>query len=241
MYATAENGSNGYNVLAFNAAGAVQAVYSGDDYTAGNLSFGKIAFATNNQFFVASQDNLRRFTIGNPTGTVIYSNNQVFASTSLPSGNLLVLSAYQLQEITTAGTVVRTIAPGGGVSLVDARGVAYNPATGKIYVTMLGYTGEFDRILRLDGLSGLVEKDVTYGYADDLFLTRDNRLLVGSRTSNVGIFDLDLNQTGTLTSSPQMFVTQAVFNAVPEPGSVGLLSAAVLAGFGYRRSLRRRT
>ena len=203
---------------------------------AGNLSYGKIAFANNGQFFVAGGDTLRRFNVGSQFGNLVYTNNQVFDVTPTPSGSLLVLSAYQLQEITTSGTVIRTI--NSSVGLGDARGVAYNPATDKIYVTMLGYTGEFFRIMRLNGQTGVVEKNEIYTYADDLFLTNDNRLLVGSRTVDTGIFDLDLNQTGTLTGGPQMFVTQIV--PVPEPGSVVLLSAAAVAGLCRFRFVRRR-
>ena len=46
---------------------------------------------------------LTRFYIGNPSsGTTIYSNNQIFDVEILPSGNLLVASAYEVNEITPA-------------------------------------------------------------------------------------------------------------------------------------------
>jgi hypothetical protein len=234
MYVTVSNGLSGYNVVALDAAGSVQRAFSGPDYVTGNISYGKIAFANNGQFFVAGQNNLRRFTLGDSSGTVVYSANQVFDATALPSGNLLVLSAYLLQEITTDGTIVRTIPT--GISLGDARGVAYNPATDDIYVTMLGYTGQSFRVLRLDGQTGAVEKNVFFWYADDLTLTTDNRLLVGSRTQNPGVFDLDLNQIGTLAGGAQIFVSQAV--PVPEPGALVFGSLAVALALGRRRIAR---
>jgi hypothetical protein len=236
FYATVANGSSGFNVVALNSAGAVQKTYSGPEYVAGGTTSGRIAFANNGQFFVAGHHNLRRFSINNPDGTVVYTNNGVYDATALPSGNLLVLSAYQLDEITPNGLVVRTIKPNG--SIIDARGVAYNAATDDIYVTMLGHSAEQFRIMRLNGQTGAVEKNVSYIYADDLFLTSDNKLLVGSGTLDVGIFDLDLNQIGSLAGGSQSFVTRAV--AVPELGSMVLASAAVLGGITYSLFERRR-
>jgi hypothetical protein len=160
----------------------------------------------------------------------------VFDAKALPSGNLLVISAYQLQEITLDGVLVRTINP--SIGLGDARGVAYNPATDKIYVSMLGYTGEFSQVMRLDGVTGLVDMQVTYGYPDDLFLTNDGRLLVGSTYQAPAFFDLNLTQTGNLGSGSQSFVTQAI--PVPEPGSVILASFAAIVGFGSGRFARTR-
>ncbi|MFL5327935.1 MAG: PEP-CTERM sorting domain-containing protein [Gemmataceae bacterium] len=234
LYATVGNGTSGFNVVALDQNGSVIQTYSGPEYVNGNLSFGKIAFGSNNQFFVGGQNNLRRFTIGNPTGTVIYSNNQIYDVTLMPSGNLLVLSAYDLKEITPNGAVVRTINP--SVALGDARGVAYRAATDDIFVTMLGYTGQSFRVMRLDGQTGNVERNVYYWYADDLFITKDSRLLVGSRTMDVGIFDFDLYQIGSLTGGSQMFVAQAV----PEPCSAVLLGISALGGLGFGMLRQRR-
>src|SRR5436309_137690 len=77
LYAVTVTGSN-FSVVALAGNGAVQQTYSGPGYAAGNISYGKIAFATNGQFFVAESDNLVQFTRGSPTGTVVYTNNQVF-------------------------------------------------------------------------------------------------------------------------------------------------------------------
>lgn len=222
LYTTGVKGS-GFVVAALDQAGTVHQTYTGSEYVQGNLSFGKIAFANDGQFFVAGQDDLRAFTPGSSASSVIYTNNQIFDVKGLPNGNLLVLSAYSLQEITVTGQVVRSIAPS-GISLVDARGVEYDPSNNKIYVSMLGYTGEYFRILKLNGTTAAVEANVSFNYADDLFLTSDSRLLVGSRTQAPGIFDLNLNQIGTLGSSQQMFVTQSV----PEPAPAILFGLTLL-------------
>jgi hypothetical protein len=65
---------------------------------------------------------------------------------------------------------------------VDARGVEYDDVTGKIFVTHLGYSGFFLRLMRLDGATGALEDSVTFNHADDLFVTSSGDLLVGSRT-----------------------------------------------------------
>jgi hypothetical protein len=234
MYVTVGNGTNGFNVLSLNSAGAVQQVYSGPEYVAGNLSYGKIAFSTNGQFFVTGQGSVRRFTVGNQFGNLIYTGNQMFDSTTLPSGNMLVLSAYEIKEITPSGVVVRTI--NSSIGLTDARGIAYNASTDDIYVSMLGNSAQPFRVMKLDGQTGQVEALETYTYADDLFITNDNRLLVGSRTSRVGIFDMNLNQTGFLTDDAQMFVTQ--FVPAPEPTFV--FGSLVLSVFVYRQTIGKR-
>ena len=47
----------------------------------------------------------------------------------------------------------------------------------------------------------------TFSYADDLSLTDDNRLLVGSRTSTPRIYDLNLVQLGQVGTAQQMLIT----------------------------------
>jgi PEP-CTERM motif len=236
MYATVGIDSAGFNVVALDAAGNVHQTYSGSEGVNGNGSYGKIGFATNGQFFVGGQTSLRRFTIGNPVGTVIYNNGgQVLDVEGLPSGNLLVLSGNQIQEITTLGGIVRTIVPDTG--LASARGIEYNPATNSIYVTMFGFSGQFYRILRLNAQNGVVDKNVMYTQPDDLSLTLDNRILVGSDSQNVGVFDLDLNQIGSLSGGQQTFVTQ--FAPTPEPGALVLIGIAAAAGLVRKRLSRK--
>jgi len=221
LYATTVEGS-GFNVIAIDRSGAVQSTYNGQSYVAGNLSSGKIAFSGNGQFFVAGGDYLTRFDVGTTYGTYVYTNNGVMDVKELPNGNLLVLSNYELDEITTEGELVRTITPD-PVLLVDARGLEYDPVSKTIYVSMLGYTGENFQVLRLR-LSGQIIQSTYFIYADDLLLTPDRRfaprrgrpgpfwpaphLIVGSRIQTPGVFDLTLHQTGVLDGDQQMFVAQ---------------------------------
>jgi hypothetical protein len=221
LYATTVDGS-GFKVVAIDRSGAVQSTYSGQGYLAGDLSSGKINFARNGQFFVAGGQYLTRFDVGTTYGTSIYTNNGVTDVKGLPDGNLLVLSNYELDELTTGGELVRTITPS-PVLLVDARGVEYDPASKTIYVSMLGYSGEEFQILRMRS-SGQIIESTYFVYAIDLLLTPDPhfaagrsrpgpgspapRLVVGSWTQAPGIFDLTLHQTGVLDSGQQMFVTQ---------------------------------
>jgi hypothetical protein len=77
----------------------------------------------------------------------------------------------------------------------------------------------------------MLEKNVTFIYGDDMFLTVSGQLLVGSRTEVPRFYDQDLNVLGNLGDQQQMFVTQLV----PEPASVIL----VLVGASFILSLGR--
>ena len=221
LYAVTVDGS-GFNVISIDSSGAVQFAYSGQAYLAGDLSSGKISFSTNGQFFVAGGQYLTRFDVGSAYGTLIYTNNGVTDVKGLPSGNLLVLSNYELDELTTDGDLVRAITPS-PLLLVDARGVEYDTSSKTIYVSMLGYSGEEFQILKLR-LSGQIIQSTYFVYATDLLLTRDpsfnagrsrpgarwpaTHLVVASWTQAPGVFDLTLHQTGVLDGGQQMFLTQ---------------------------------
>jgi hypothetical protein len=208
LYVTMVRGS-GFAVCALDSTGAVQQMYRNTPvYVAGNLSFGKIAI-DHTFIYVAGQDELVRFRLGKPrSGRSIYTNNQVFDAKVLPSGNLFVASAYAIDEITNQGTLVRHIILSGGPSFVDVRGVEYDPATDELFVTELGYTDFFFQLMRINASTGQFEQSVTFSYADDLFLSESNTLLVGSRTDTPRVYSEDLAQTGTIGTAQRMFVTQ---------------------------------
>jgi hypothetical protein len=207
LYVTAVR-SSGFEVLALDEAGVVYARYPGNVYVRGNLSYGKLA-VDEQYLYVAGQDRLTRFELGNPgASSLIYTDNQVFDIEIMSSGNLLVLSAYRLAEITPQGQLVRQIGPPFPGRFVDARGVEYDEVTGKIFVTHLGYSGFFFRLMRLDGTTGVLEDDVVFTYADDLFVTSTGDLLVGSRTNPPRIYDQALQQLREFEGGARMFVTQ---------------------------------
>lgn len=220
-----------FRVVAIDQMGAIRESYLGSGGIGGNSNYGKLAFGTNDTFYVGSQTSLYAFTLGSPNGTAIYSNNGVQDVESLPNGNLLVLSNYELEEITQTGSVVRSISP--SVRLVDARGVEFDPVTDSIYVSMLGSTSQHHRVMRMESASGVVTALTTYANPADLYLTHERSLLVGSRFQPVGVFDLNLQQMGAIGPGEQWFVTQM---PVPEPGSLITLAVALLA---YAKKARR--
>jgi len=52
------------------------------------------------------------------------------------------------------------------------------------------------------------EQSVTFSYGNDLFLSDIDTLLVGSRTDTPRISSEDLEQLGTVGTTPRMFITQ---------------------------------
>jgi hypothetical protein len=232
LYATILGSDNrGFSVLAMTSQGAIQQAYSGDAYIY-RSSFGKTAI-DGKYLYVAGQNQLTRFLLGSPlSGTVIYTNNQIFDAVPLPNGNLLVASAYQVEEITTNGTLVRSLIlrSSDNVLLNDIRGIEYNSATNKLFVTEFGHTDSFYQLLRYDATTGTLEKSTTFHYGDDIHLTLSGSLLVGSFDQLPTFFDQDLKPLGTLHGDFQNVVTQLV----PEPSSIALLVLALGSTAAWR-------
>ncbi|MEP7015946.1 MAG: PEP-CTERM sorting domain-containing protein [Verrucomicrobiota bacterium] len=232
LYATLSRGSSGFAVVALDGSGMVHMTYTGSTYVAGNLSYGKIS-VDSQYLYVSGQDQLTRFLLGNPaSGTTIYTANQVYDTKPLANGNLFVASAYKIDEITNTGVFVRTIPLiGDGNFYTDIRGIEYDPATNSLFVTELGHTGFFDQLMRLDATTGVLQNNVTFNYADDIFLDSSGKLLVGSRTQTPAFFSQNLQQAGALGDGQQMFVTQFV----PEPATISYLLLVAAAAVFVRR------
>jgi hypothetical protein len=218
LYADLSRGSSGFVVLALQSDGNVVASYAGSVYVAGNASFGKIAM-DGQYLYVCGQDVLTRFLLGAPSsGTTIYMDNQIFDVKPLPNGHLFVASAYHVDEITTSGMFVRRISLTGGSNFfADIRGIEYNPQTNILFVTHLGYTGFYDRIMRVDATTGALLNSAIFSYADDLFLDVSGNLLVGSDINSPTFYSQDLVSLNSLSGGQQMFVTQYTLTATPTP------------------------
>jgi hypothetical protein len=222
LYTAAVRGS-AFAVLALNSSGAVVQTYPMSSvYLAGNIGSGKIA-VDGTHIYVAGADQLTEFDVGNPTsGSVIYTDNQILDVNILPDGNLLVASDVHIQEITSAGTVVRTInlgSPNG--PFTNIQGIQYEPSTNQLFVSELGHTGFSFELMRLDATTGALEANTVFNYASDLFLTDSGQLLVGSRTLAPRLYDQNLDSSTALDGTNQMFVTQF---ATPEPGGLMLMA-----------------
>jgi hypothetical protein len=209
LYVTLSRGSAGFAVLALQSDGHVAASYAGPVYVAGNLSYGKIAM-DNQYLYVCGQNVLTRFLLGDPlSGTTIYTENQIFDVKPLPNGHLFVASAFYVDEITASGVFLRRIQLTGTSSFFyDIRGIEYNPSADVLFVTHLGYTGFFDRIMRVNASTGALVNSAIFSYGGDVFLDSSGQLLVGSRTESPAFFSQDLTRGNSLNGGQQMFVTQ---------------------------------
>jgi hypothetical protein len=222
LYATTTPQLFGFEVIALDESGFVHATYPASTYINGNISYGKIAVSDSN-IYVAGGNVLTKFDVGSPnSAAVIHTNNQVYDVEILPSGNLLVASAYDVQELTPGGNLVRYIEPPGSL-YTDIRGVEFDPATNNMFVTHLGHTGFFFQIMRIDWLTGALEESVEFHYADDLFVTLEGDLLVGSRTQTPRLYSQELDQLGGLSGPAQLFVTQYT---LPEPSAAAMVVVA---------------
>lgn len=236
LYAVTEFDS-GFNVLRLNPDYSVSVLFQSiPTYIRGNISYGKLA-VTSNSIFVAGQDSLLKFNLdGSGFGETIFSDNQIFDAKVLPSGNLLVATAYAIKELTPNGALVRQIFPTGN-SFTDLRGIEFDPRTGTIYATHLGHSGFSFQLMKVNYATGVIEDSINHWYGDDLFLTEEGNILVGSRTQAPVLFDTDFNPIITLGAFDQMFVTQAT--AIPEPASYVLVSGYIAAVAMLRRRRNR--
>lgn len=233
-------------VDALDASGSVVRSYAFAGSVWGNISYGKIGFdASGQNFYVGTADGLYRFDVAAPAGS-LFMDVEAFDLEALPNGDLLVGSAYALSRYDGTGQLlgsISTLADPNGLTgdsspyLVDVRGVEYDAATDTTFVTMLGYSGVVNmsfKVLALAGNSNVITGIEDYWYGDDMVVTDDGRLLVGSRTQAPGLFSTGLAYQGQFGGPDARFVTML---AVPEPPSAlaWVLGLGVLALRAGRR------
>jgi hypothetical protein len=195
-------------------------------YMHGNVTYGRLALDAN-YLYVAGGGNLHRFSRASPAApsVSIYSGNQVHDVEVLPNGNLLVLEAYEVREITPSGTVLREINYG----FTDNRSVEYDPATNSVFVSHHGNTGTTTELMRFDYATFALTGEST-AMANDLFVMADGNLLLSSDRDAGGprVFTPDLVPLDTFDGPFRVFVTQLV-QPVPEPTALAPLALAAVA------------
>jgi hypothetical protein len=228
LYATIDPFATGFRVDAFDAGGSVVSSFSSTARVAGNLSYGNIAFGQNDRFFVGGLDGIVRFdTSGPTTGQLIYTGNAIFDLEVLPSGNLIAVTQNTLLELTPDGALVRQIFESDPDDIaqaspffffVDLRGVEYDPVADQIVLTMLGFSGQFSRLMKIDRVTGELRMIATYVSPWDLWVTDDGRIGVASLVQSPGLFSAaDLSPLGSfdVVGSSPIFLTQLVPASLP--------------------------
>jgi hypothetical protein len=211
--------------------GTVVRTYTFSGTVFGNGSFGKITFDHDgNRFYVGASNGVYRFDTAVSTGT-LFASTEAFDVEVLPNGEILALGGYELRRYSDTGTLLNTVTTlldplgitgGAGPWLVDARGVEFDAATNRTFVSMLGYSSVVPlqfKVLALDGNSNRIADMADYWYADDLFVGQGQQLLVGSWTQSPGIFSTELDPLGRFDGPSAQFVTAL---PVPEPGALAL-------------------
>jgi cysteine-rich repeat protein len=219
--------SPGFVVLAIDHCGAVRATYRGDSYLAGNTFSGKLTIA-GDDIYVAGWNDLTHFDRTRPgAGSVLYHhvNAGVFDAAVQPNGNLFVALDYAVLEITAAGEHVRWLDPPRPYFYSDVRGIEYDRAGDRLFVSQLGYSDFFDRVIRVDARTGAYEGDAAFSSPNDLFLTSRGELLVTGRNLPMRRYSRDLVPLGALGGGERFFVTEHPVSARCGDGALDPLEA----------------
>ncbi|HTO71479.1 MAG TPA: hypothetical protein VMR31_16580 [Myxococcota bacterium] len=235
LYATVTSQTIGLTVLALDRFGTVRQTYNAPDFSSfSNTSGGKLS-VDSQHIYVSANTRLVRFDLGqSASGQVIYTNSEVDDTALEPNGDLFVAWQSGIDEITSTGTILRSFTRSFSDPNVplytDLRGLAYDPSSNDLFVTMLGESDMPFAIMRVSATTGALESWRSFNYADDIFLTSSHQLLVGSDTQPVTLFTTGLARIESVGGAPQQsFVTQ---KTVPEPAALAL---ALLAGLALAR------
>lgn len=217
--------ARGFTVRAFDASmNVVHTFTNASTYMHGNTTYGRLALDAN-YVYVAGQGILHRFDRSNPAvpAVSIYNGNQVHDVETLPNGNLLVLEAYEVREITPSGSFVREINYG----FTDNRCVEYDPGTNSVFVSHFGNSGSPIELMRFDYASFAYTGGST-AMALDLFVTADGKLLANGPR----VFNMNMELIDTFDGGNRTFVTQM---AVPEPSGLAALAVTGACLLARRR------
>lgn len=206
-------------LLALDANGAVLSSYALPSAVGGNLSFGKLAFPNLSTALIGTGSGLIKVDLKNGATQFFGSVGGVFDVEVLPNGNLLAVENYQVSELNgTTGALIRRIAfsdpnhvsAATFFSVNDLRGVEFDAAGNRLYLTMLGNSDNlFFKTMAFDFASGVLQAITTFNYGDDMYLGADGTLLVGSRTQPPRLLaKANLQLVRQLTGASRMFVTR---------------------------------
>jgi len=249
LYVVLDRLFEGARLVAIDANGSIVKSYALPVPTGGNISYGKLEFADDGRVFVGTGAGVVRIELG-ATGSaqLLDATQDVFDLALLPSGNLLMISGYSLDEIDSNGNLIRSFALSDPNHVSDAssffvndlRGVEYDASTGRVFVSMLGNSDNLSFVtMAFDLATGVLLDIGSFNYGDDMFLLGDT-LLLGSRTETPWILSpVDLSVLGRLEGPERMFITRNNFAAVAEPGSFALMAASLLMMLAVRRSRAR--
>jgi DNA-binding beta-propeller fold protein YncE len=208
LYVVANLGNVGFAVLAVNRQGDIL-----KRYVSHHTSPGVLKFEPAGNFIVVTAGALVRFQRGDEASStpLRIAGGQLGSPyyrdlAPLPNGNLLVALAYHLCEIRPDGAFVREIES--PLRLSGLEGVAYDAATGSIYTSMSGYTGQLQQVLELDAATGELRRQATVNGASQIVLAEDGRIVVGSGILGPQILSKDLRLLAAFSGAPQVYVTQ---------------------------------
>lgn len=212
-----------FTVMAINSRGKVLQSYTHRSNISGCITLGRICFDNAGHFYVGTMAGVVRFTVASPSSAeVIYKDEGIQDLISLATGNLLIASNSKIFEITPSGKKVREIllsdpnhlVTDARVYFTDIRGIEYDPASNSLFVTALGHSGFFHKLMRLDATTGVLLGVTTVTQGLDLCLSKNNWLIVGNRFDSPTVLSTQLKQLGTFEGNAYTFITQ--YTAAPQ-------------------------